>query len=414
MALRRRKSNRRRYRPYRERYVSPKTKWAIALSVLGVIAIGVLITAFIQGWITLPEWPGKDPEQTTVPTEPPEDTVIHIVAGGDVNITDRVVASGGSGYDYSNMLLDVMPVLAGGDLTLLNFEGNVYGDTYGSTLHAAPPQLLTALQQCGVDILQTANSQAITNGLLGLNATTAAIRNAGMQPLGTYADQTEFEKYKGFLMYEVQGVRVAVVAFTKGMDGRNLPEGNEHCVNLLYTDYSSTYKQINEDLITEILEAVNAEAPDITIAMLHWGSEYNDTKNSTQGKICTLLSELGVDAIIGSHPHYVQQMGFDPETGLFVAYSLGDFTGDAELNGTNYSVLLDLTITKDGSTGKTVVSGFEYVPIYLHYNEAGHLQLLRIREAIEAYEHNNIIRVPEEVYNAMKTALTRIESRVNG
>lgn len=409
MAPQRKKSNRRRYRPYRERYVSPKVKWAIALVTVALIAIALLAVAFIR--IKLPERPEK-PVETTAPTEPPEDTVIHLVAGGDINVTEKVIASGGSGYEYSEVFQDILPVLANGDLTAVNFEGNVYGDPDGA-LHSAPLGLLNALRSAGVDVLQTANSQAITNGLLGLSSTVKAIRDAGMQPLGTYSDEAEFEEYQGYLIYEIQGIRVALVAFTKGMDGRNLPEGNEHCVNLLYTDYSSTYQSVNTEGITNVLNAVNEAKPDITIALLHWGSEYNDKINSTQTKICKLLQGLGVDAIIGTHPHYVQSMGFDEETGLFVAYSLGDLTGDAELTGTNYSVLLDLEITKSGATGEVTVTNYDYTPVYLYYDENNMLRLLRIREAISAYENSNVSTVSEEVYNAMKTALARIESRVN-
>lgn len=409
-----RKNNRsRRYRPRRERYISPQTKWTIALCALAVTGAALLAVAFLNGWIRLPE-PSEEPPETTVATEPAGDTVIHFIAGGDVNVTDKVVASGGSSYDYSGAFLDVLPVLSGGDLTVLNFEGNAVGAPYGSAMVSAPAQLLSALRSSGVDVLQTANSQSLTNGLLGLTATNNAIRAANMQPLGTYADEAEFEQYEGYLIYEIQGVRIALVAFTKGMDGRNLPTGSENCVNLLYTDYSSTYQKVNEDGITKILKAVEEVQPDITIALLHWGSEYNDQISSTQKTICKLMAQLGVDAVIGTHSHYVQAMGFDSETGMFTAYSLGDFLGDAEVAGTNYSVLLDLQITKDGATGKTAITGFDYTPIFQYYDEEGKVHLLRIREAMAAYENDYIGKVSNELYTAMKSALARIEARVNG
>ena len=413
MPARRRKPNKHHTVPRQERYVSPKTKWGIALSALGVILVGALVVGFVQGWIQLPEWPRAEAPET-IPTEPKDDVVIHITAGGDVNITDKVVASGGSSYDYSDVFLDVLPVFSGSDLTLANFEGNVCGEPYGSEMVSAPTQLLQALRKAGVDVLQTANSQSVSNGLLGLTATANAIRSAGMQSLGTYADEDDFKKYNGYLLYEINGIKIALVAFTKGMDGRSLPEGSESCVNLLYTDYGSTYKSINEDGITKVLKAAAAEEPDITIAMLHWGSEYNDQINTTQKKICTLMQGLGVDAIIGTHPHYVQGIGFDEETGLFIAYSLGDLLGDAEISGTDYAVLLDLEITKDGGTGKTSITAYEYIPIYLHYDEDGSLRLLRIREAMAAYENDYIGKVSSEVYSAMKSALSRIEYRVSG
>lgn len=409
MAHNRKKSNNRRYRPYRERYVSPKTKWAIGLIALAVIGIGLLSVAFLKGWITLPQ-PQEETPETTVATQPPEDTVIHIVAGGDVNVTEKVIGSGENG-SYEPVFRDVLPVLANADLTVLNFEGNVYGEADGQ-LRSAPKELLAALKNAGVDVLQTANSQAITNGMLGLASTAQAIREAGMEPLGTYADEAEFEKYQGYLLYEINGIRVALVAFTKGMDGRNLLEGNERSVNLLYTDYSSTYQSINTEGITQVLTAVEQAKPDVTVALLHWGSEYNDTVNSTQTRICSLLESLGVDAIVGTHPHYVQKMGIDGETGQFVAYSLGDLTGDAELSGTDYSVLLDLEITRDGATGQVSVTGYDYTPVYLAYGEDGTLRVLRIKEAVAAYENNNVDRVSEEMYKAMKNALVKIEKRV--
>ncbi len=408
------KHNSHHYRPRRERYISRKTKYTVALVALAVIALAGLILAFVNGWITLPERQPA-PSETTVPdTRPSSDTVIHFTAGGDVNVTDKVIASGGPEYRYTDSFLDVLPALTAGDLTVLNFEGNAVGAPYGGSQVSAPPELLNALRHAGVDVLQTANSQSLTNGLRGLAATNEAIRNAGIQPLGTYANQAEFQKYQGYLVYEIQGIRIALVAFTKGMDGRNLPEGSENCVNLLYEDYSSNYKEINRDGITAILDAVEVVQPDITIALVHWGSEYNDQISATQKSICKLMGELGVDALIGTHSHHVQSMGFDKESGMFIAYSLGDFLGDAAVTGTGYSVLLDLEITKSGTTGKASITGYDYTPIYQHYDENGSLRLLRIREAIAAYENDYISKVPAEVYNPMKTALQNIEKRVKG
>ena len=263
-------------------------------------------------------------------------------------------------------------------------------------------------------MLQAANSQTVVNGLSGLSSTLQGIRGAGMEPLGAYATAQDFKESGGYYIREVQGVRVAFVAFTKGMDGMGLPAGNEDCVNLLYTDYNSTYQKVDTEGITKILRAVEAKKPDITIALLHWGSEFNTKISSTQEKICKLMKQEGVDAIIGSHSHYVQTLEFDQETGTLVAYSLGDFFGDADKAGTDYSVLLDLEITKIGATGETKITSFDVTPIYT-VNETqtgGSMRVLRIREAIAAYESNFIERVSEETYNAMKNALTKIESRI--
>ena len=103
-------------------------------------------------------------------------------------------------------------------------------------------------------------------------------------------------------------------------------------------------------------------------------------------------------------------MELTQETGQFVAWSLGDFYGD--MSDTNYSILLDLEITKDGKTGETKVTGFDYVPIYMHKDENGSVRLLRINEAVAAYENRYLDRVSEGTYNAMKSALESIKNRI--
>ena len=213
------------------------------------------------------------------------------------------------------------------------------------------------------------------------------------------------------MIRQVQDVRIALVAFTKGMDGRGLPAGSENCVNLLYEDYASTYQTVNEEGITSVLRAAAAQKPDVTIAMLHWGSEFNDQISKSQNKIVELMQAEGVDAIIGTHSHYVQKMTFDEAAGTFVAYSLGDFLGDGEKSGTNYSVLLDLQITKNGMTGETKITGFDYTPIFMVQEETG-TRLLRIKEAMTAFEKGSLGRVSGATYEAMKIALSRIESRI--
>ena len=229
-----------------------------------------------------------------------------------------------------------------------------------------------------------------------------------------YPDSAAFRSGKGFTLYNVEGIEIAVVAFTKGMDGMALPAGSEDCVNLLYTDYESTYQDIDEEGITDILSAVDQEKPDITIALLHWGSEYNDTISPTQEDIVELLQANGVDAIIGTHPHYVQKMVFDEESGTFVAYSLGDLISDAERSGTQYSVILDLEISKNLRNGKTTIAGFSYTPIYTIAEPDSPLRVVRINEAIQGYKSYFIGRASEQTYGDMLYALERIKARTEG
>ena len=397
---------------------------AVATAVVMVFCLVAILIA--QGVINAPKPPennqaemdatGSVPTpETGAPTEPVKDQVIHFVAGGNINITDDLVNSGAtvSGYDYGNVFLDISALLSGGDLTAVNFEGNIYGNVYGTETASAPAQMMTALRNAGIDLVQTANSFTNYNGILGLRSTLDSIRSAGMEPVGSYADSADFEKSRGFVIREVNGIRIAIVAFTKGMNGKGLPANSEDCVNLLYTDYATTYQNVDKEGISAILQDIALEKPDVTIALLHWGSRESDKISKTQEQIRDLLLAGGVDAIIGTHPYYVQKVDFDAKWGTVVAYSLGDLLSDGKKGSTKYSILLDLEITKSSQTGSVKITGVDYVPVY-HVMEAGNHRLLRIREAIYAYENNFLNKVSQETYEAMKYALERVEARVNG
>ena len=414
---RRRSGQRRRRQSPRYPYLLPVIL-AAAVLIAAVVLLIIVVQPGSSPATTEPSVLQTQPTQTTptdTPTEPK--TVITLAFGGDVNITDKVVAAGkhGDSFDYSDVFLDIAPVLAGADAAVINLEGNIYGPPYGTDSNSAPRELLNALSAAGVDFVQMANSCTINNGLTGLRQTLSSIRQAGMEPLGAYANNEEFEQNRGFTLKSINGVKVAFVAFTKGMDGLSLPQGSEHCVNLLYKDYTSTYSEIDKEGITAILQDIALEQPDVTIAMLHWGSAYNGIVSESQKEIVKLMQQEGVDAIIGNHSHYVQTVEYDPAGNTLVAYSLGDLLGDAEKHNTNASTILQLEITKDNTTGETTISGYDHTPVYIATPEADGIaraRIYRIREAMAAFEANSIRKISEDTYTAMKSALSRIIARV--
>lgn len=346
-------------------------------------------------------------------------TTVHIRAAGDLNITDSVVDSGlaANGYDYTRAFQDVASTLSSADLTIMNLEGNVCGEPYGTATTSAPNKILNALSAAGVDILQMANSCTINNGLIGLNSTLQAIRAAGIEPVGAYSSTAEFKRSKGYTICDVGGIRIAVVAFTKGVGGRGLPEGSEGCVNLLYTDYESTYRRVDTAGITKILDNAKAEKPDFIIALVHWGSENNDTISKTQESIITLLKKNGVGLILGTHPHLVQEIAYDQTAGTLVAYSLGDFYGDGSRSGTNYSIILDIEITKDSDKRTTKVTGYSYTPIYTvtgSQSADGYQRVVRIEQAMQAHDGNFVDKITDDCYKDMTYSLTRIADRTSG
>ena len=401
---------------------------------LGLIAAGIILVGAAVGLFVMAKGSGEAAaaaaETTAATTAPTEETqlsweertatsTMHIRAAGDLNITDSVVASGlaATGYEFTRSFLDVAHLLAEADLTVMNLEGNICGEPYGTARTSAPKQILESLRSAGVDLVQIANSTSINNGLIGLRTTLQSVHDAGLEPMGAYASNEEFQRTKGYTICEANGIKVAFVAFTKGMSGMGLPSGSENCVNLLYTDYDSEYKKVNTDGITKILKNVAAESPDLTVAMLHWGSEGTDTISDTQERIVSLMQKNGVDVIIGTHPHRVHKVDFNQAAGTLIAYSLGDFFGDATAGGSNYSIILDIEVTKDNHAGVTRVTGFDYIPIYTQKESQcvdGDRRVLRIHEAMYAYENNFVDAVTKACYDDMAYSLQRIEARVKG
>ena len=393
------------------------TKLIIAAVALVLCAAVIVAVAGNSGQTPQPtEPPITDTPQTQdVPTTQPQPTetqmsetsVMTFAAAGDIVVNDKTAH-----LNYKEALKDVLPLLCGADLTTVNFEGTLVGAPYGSENASAPQGLMEALRNIGVDLVQMANSRSIYKGLSGLNTTLHNIRAAGMEPVGAWSTNEEAKKSGVYTIREVNGIRVAVIAFTKGMDSMALPAGSENCVNVLYKDYATVWQVVDTVGITKILKAAEKEKPDITIALVHWGSEYRDQISETQIIIKDLMLANGVDAIIGTHPHYVQAMEFDQENGTFVAYSLGDLLSDGETAGTEYGVIVDLEITKDNLEGTTKITGYNYIPIFNSRMEQYGIRILRLDEAVRAYETGYMYRVSQELYEDMLYAQTRIAQRI--
>lgn len=390
-------------------------------SVLPIVIVGLallFITAAVRTFA--PNVTEADLGGATGPSNLSGSSTVTISAVGDITVTQEILdaAYEGGAYDFTRCLLPVASLLAKSDLTVANLEAVVTGGRPDADNALAPASLVDALAQSGVDLVQTANSKAISDGLTGLQRTIDTIRDAGMEAVGTFADNGTFEQSGGITVVEKNGLKICFVAFTKGLDNMSLPEGSEHCVNLLYTDYATEYSQVDIAGITRVLRAAQSCQPDVTIALLHWGSEYVTDLSSTQTVIENLMFEYGVDAIIGTHSHVVGQMSEKEYDGrkVFVAYSLGNFLDYDTAKGANTGVVLNLTFTKNNYTGVTEFAGFTWDPVYMagaDESGQGRFQVLNLADTMTMYEDGYIHRVSQDAYEAMQAALESLNNRIN-
>lgn len=390
--------------------------------VLGVLIVILILTIVLiaRGCQSRKDTVGKPqsvPVQNTPTAQIPDaqpDTVITLAAVGDIMVYDEQIAAAkqaDGSYDFSDSLSAVSALTMGADLTVGNLELNFCGEPYsGRPDFRAPEALALALKEKGFDLVQTANTYSIQNGISGLKSTIKYLNTVGIDHVGTYAAKDDKETNDGVLLKNVNGIKIAFIAYTKGLNNISVPEGSEYCVDLLYKDYDSEYKEVNKDAIVKSVKAAKALSPDLIVAMLHWGSEWDTTVVSTQDKITDLLLTNGVDIILGSHPHVVGEMKQVPVTTVdgqqktcFVAYSLGNFLSSPDSQKYDYameSLILNLQITKNGSTGETALTGISYTPLYILKTESDvegtRYQVVPIRSAI----NNNLFPEMNDAFTA--------------
>ena len=342
---------------------------------------------------------------------------VTVLFAGDISPSPEAVESYqiGRGYDFSACFRSVMAQTLSADLAVANLEGNI-SDSADKANY--PPALLNSLSSIGFDILQTGNSYSIQNGITGLKRTRSEIENAGMQSVGTCISKEEYDQTGGIIIKEVNGIRFAFLAFTKGMvDNMHIPEEAAWCVNLLYSD-DVTYSKIASDSIANTVKRAKAMNPDVIVALVHWGSEYNDEITESQRKIADLLCKNGASLIIGTHSHYVgpivQMKNESSPTGsTLIAYGLGDFVSSADTEVARSGCILNVQFKR--TEERVILSNVQYTPVYStepsEALECNSWEVLDCLQAAKFYEENYYDRVSEPIYDLLLKVISHMKDQ---
>lgn len=318
-------------------------------------------------------------------------------------------------YDFAPSFAAIKPYLEGANLTVGNLELTFCGPDAGYTGFPnfnAPESLARTLHDVGFDLLQTANTYSLQNGLTGLNSTIRYLTEQQIDHLGTYHNQQAKDENNGVILKTVNGIRFAFFAYTKGMNNMALPEDAQYSVDVLYKDYSSNYSEINKEALLASVNAAKDLRADVIVAMLHWGAEYELAPGDTQNEIADLLFENGVDVILGSHSHEVGPMEKRTVTvdgekkEVFIAYSLGNFFSSMTEGTSQASVILNLDFTMDADTGKVTISDIRYTPVYLADSgeeAATRYEILPIRSALSSSAFPTLSQPLTEAIETLKT-----------
>ena len=356
----------------------------------------------------------KSKEEKTPEIIIPDDIVINMVATGDImchttnfnaayNIETKT-------YDFTPVFVNVAKHITKADIAIGNLETTFAGEDRGYTGYPtfnSPEALGYALKDIGIDVLSTANNHSLDKRYTGVVSTLDTLDEIGISHVGTARSQEEQDT---ILVKDVNGIKIAFLAFTYGTNGIPVESGKEYCVNLIE----------EEAFMLKQLELAKAQKPDIICASMHWGVEYSQKPSEDQQHLANYLFNHGVDIIIGNHAHVVEPMekrNITLEDGtqkeVFVVYALGNFVSGQTIEHTKSTAILDMQIRKSGETGKITIDSVDYIPVYC-YDRGGNRQnryeLLDIREEITAYESGNTEKINKALYNTLKSELKNIES----
>lgn len=294
------------------------------------------------------ESPQPDPVPIPpIPEEPKEEPKILLSFAGDTMMAGRVadiVEQKGADYPFT----DAAPLLEKSDLAILNLETAIsdLGDAKQKEFtFRSDPIMAQALKKAGVDIVSVANNHALDYGTEAFLDTLSNLKKQGVKYVGGGLNQEE--AYAPAVM-EIKGKKVQIFGFSRVLAEATWHAGVNHPGMASAYDHELVYKAVEPHL----------PQSDYTIVYLHWGQELSETPLPYQVQLAHGLIDLGVDIVIGSHPHVLQ--GMEWYKGKLIAYSLGNFVfTTSSLEEGRQSGILQVTLQEE-----TIIP--QFIPMYIH------------------------------------------------
>ena len=331
---------------------------------------------------------------TEAPTEPPvvKENTVTLGATGDILLHDNVIKSGKKAdgtYDFNYIFQHLLGYINGLDYMVGNMEGTLAGDDNGYPYRGypqfnAPDAIGEAAKNAGFDMLLTANNHSYDTSSVGMHRTIEIIRDRELDHIG-FVDAEEEKRY---LVKEINGINIGMICYTYETDNRAdvvalnglpLKAADKNLVNAFDYNALDTFYAELEGYLAD-MEADGAEA---TMLYIHWGDEYQLKQNANQSKIAQKICDLGVDVIVGGHPHVVQPMDLlestvDPDHKTVCLYSMGNAVSNQRQGNltaistahTEDGVLFSVTFSKY-SDGTVYVESTDLLPVWVYRRSDG-------------------------------------------
>ncbi len=343
-----------------------------------------------------------DPEQIIETTSVPEpiiltasigamgDLLMHKPIFDDQTYNAAVQQSDGT-YNFASIFQYIAVHTSPLDYAVANLETTLCGEENGYPYNGypnfnCPDEIVDGAKNAGFDMFLTANNHSYDTGIVGYKRTLDVVRSKGLDTLGSYTspEETKWE------VKEINGIKIGMLCYTWAYsvteDGRPSLNGNAAiseaglCNFFCSKNLSAFYKEVEEYLAQ--MEAAGAEA---SIMFIHWGTEYSTSANDEQKSMAQKLCDMGIDVIIGSHPHVIQPIELlestvDSEHKTVCIYSTGNAVSNQRLGNISYvytahtedGILFSVRFEKQDDNDARLTD-IDVIPtwVYMHRNGNG-------------------------------------------
>lgn len=394
----------------RRRRRKPPFPWSsLIIGILAITAVFALIWAFALRDTT----PSKVTDNTTADTSAEQSTTLPVtdtdavteniptfdpnaytemtlLVTGDVMYhnpqLDAAYDYATGEYDFTNCYKYIKSIVSSADYAVANFESTLAGSEAGYIYSGyptfnTPDAGLSALVDAGFDMMLFANNHCYDTQHTGVIRTQEIFDSMGVDYIGARKDTAG----KTYRTVEVNGITLGMLNSTD-----DIAYGNTYprTINgiIVQGDDLSLLDVFNHSLLDEFYASAEARiaelrqnGADLIVYFIHWGDEYHLIHNDVQDQIAQRLCDMGVDVIIGGHPHVIQDAEIitsstDPSHSTLCFYSLGNLISNQNrltmgdtMNSTytENGLIVELTV-REYAKGQTVVTSVRTIPLWVH------------------------------------------------
>ena len=345
-------------------------------------------------------------------------TSISLIMAGDNLINDKLYNAAkkdDGSYDFKSMYSYIKDIVKNYDLAYYNQETILGGSEIGVSSYPAfnsPYEVGDATIDTGFNLVSLATNHTLDRGEKAIiNSLNYWNNKSNILTSGSYLSNDDRNKVN---IKEVNNITYTMLNYTYGTNGIKVPEGKEYLVNIWpctgnNPDSDTKYQEYKKVVKEDILRV--RDKVDLLIVAMHFGVEYTHVPTNYQIDMAEFLSSLGVDIIIGTHPHVIMPITYINDT--LVIYSLGNFLSAQDTNNdynTTVGLLSSIKITKNidkDNNSSIKLSDLNNELIYTT-NKDGYKIIPFSNPDIKDY-----LNYYERVYNKYANIVRSIDSSIN-